>query len=124
MASAKVRAASIFVGGRKVGQFVSSKYTISAGDELQYGDPGVIGFSDGAITTTLSATGIVPVAGQDVALENALVNHNDIDVAVALINGKIHQISMRVNKAEYDSDHKTGILTGQFELIGTEPKIT
>lgn len=126
MANVKVRNASIFAGNKKVAEFENVTYTISAGDEPQFGDVdgGFITYSDGSVTTKLSATGVVPVPGMTYDYTSQLMIHNDVDVGIALINGHIHQITMRVLSAEFDSDVKSGTLKGKFELGGGQPRIT
>lgn len=124
MAQPKIRSASLFLGGRKMGTIEGIKYTYNSGDEPQFGDPGGVGFSDGAATTNLTATGIVPVAGMSVDIVTAMQNKSDFEVSLALINGKIHQITMRATKAEFTGSQKSGTLMGDFEWSGFEPKIT
>lgn len=123
MAFVRVRHASIFVGGKKLGTMFNNKYSINSGDEPQFGDNGLLGYSDGAIQTTLTCTDIIPVAGQDVPLTQALVAKSDLDMQVGLVDGHIHQITMRPLKAEFDSDAKAGTQHGNFEFGGGTPRI-
>lgn len=124
MANPKVRSCSLFLGSKKVGQIEGVKYSYNAGDEPQFGDPGLITYSDGASTSQVTATGFVPIAGMDVDVMTQMQQKADFDVSLALINGKIHQITMRCLKAEFTGSQKTGTLTGEFEFGGGEPKIT
>lgn len=123
MAFVRVRHASLFVGGKKLGTMFNNKYTIQSGDEPQFGDNGLQGYSDGAIQTTLASTSIIPVAGQEVPLTTALVQKQDLDVQLGLVDGHIHQITMRPLKAEFDSDAKAGTQNGNFEFGGGTPRI-
>lgn len=121
----RVRAASLLVNGKKAGAFEGTTYNYETGDELQFGDPGVVGFSDGAGKTSLDATGIHPTGGMDIPdLQTLAQQKANLEIALSLINGKIHQVTMRITKAVTTSSHQNGTQKGQYSLIGGEPKIT
>ncbi len=121
MATIKIRAASMYVGGVKIAEFEGTTYDLEGGDEEQFGDPGFLGYTDGAITTKLSATGVHPVAGMKVDLITPFLNKQDIDVGLTLINGRIHQITMRILKCNVKSSHKNGSQAGDYSFGGGEP---
>jgi hypothetical protein len=123
MASSKVRAASIYFKGRKYAECYDSTYDWDSGDEEQFGDPGMIGYSDGAIKCSLSCKAVVPVAGSTVDMYQLMKNKEDVAVTIALIDGKIHQVDMRVLKASVQNTHKNGMQEGSFSLGGGEPDI-
>ncbi|WP_394849700.1 hypothetical protein LZC95_19885 [Pendulispora brunnea] len=123
MANVKVRSASIYVSGRKFGECFENTYDVESGDEPQFGDGVVLGFSDGIIQTTLSCKSVMPVGGSSVNMLVLMKNKTDLDVALATIDGKIHQVSMRVTKASVQSTHKNGTQEGTFTLSGGEPDI-
>lgn len=123
MSLQRFRSASIYAFGKKVGQFESFDYEEVSGDEPQFGDPGGLGYSDGAMTTKLSASGVVPVLGMDFDFEANLRAKAYIDIALAGINGKIHQITMRVLSAKWKGSQKAGTLMGDFEMGGFEPSV-
>lgn len=120
----RVQAASVYANGRKVGQLVSSDYTMQANDEAQFGTEGYEGESDGAITTALEAEGFDPLPGMDFDFEGAMANKDYIDIAIALVNGKIHQVTMRAQTAGTRSDHKSGAKQKRISLRGGSPSIT
>ncbi len=124
MANVKVRAASVYIGGKKVGTFEGNNYDIASGDEAQFGDPGYLGHSDGAVTTKLSCTGVIPVSGMQVNMIDIMKQKKDVDVTLALVDGKIHQVTMRVVNARGKSSHKNGSQMGDFNLEGGEPQIS
>lgn len=121
MAMVRVRHPSIFVEGKKVGQCYKTKSDINSGDELQYGDDGVIGVSDGAGNWTLEFDMIIPVAGADVNPEVMLANKQFVDIQYGIENNKILASTMRFQKAVTDGDAKAGTLTGSYTLIGPMP---
>ena len=124
MADVKIRSASLYIKGKKAGEATGFTYDIDSNDEPQIGDDGYLGHSEGVTTTSLSFNSIVPVKGMQVAVLSALVEKKSVDVALSLIDGKIHQITMRVTKATVKSTRKNGTLDGDFQLGGGEPKIT
>jgi hypothetical protein len=124
MANIRFRAPSIYINGKKMGTIEGVKEEIDAGDEPQFGDPGFLGFSDGAITTKISATGVVPTQGCEFDLVTAMKNKMDLDIAVGIVDGKIHQCNMRCLKAQFTGSHKNGTQMGEFEFQGSEPNVT
>lgn len=122
MANVKIRAASLYINGKKAGEFEGTEYDIKSGDEAQFGDPGYLGHSDGATTTSLKATGIHPVGGMTVpSLIKAMANKQDLDIALSPIDGSIHQVTMRCVGANTKSSHKNGTQMGEYSFEGGEP---
>ncbi len=124
MANARIRSASIFLNQKKMGTIEGIKYTYSTGDEDQFGDPGYIGASDGAATSSISCNGIVPLPGMEMDIMAAMQNKADFDIALGVVNGKIHQVTMRGKKCEFTGSQKAGTLMGDFEFSGGEVSIT
>jgi hypothetical protein len=123
MALVRVRHASMFLNSKKIAECYKSDVELNSGDELQYGDEGVIGVADGATNTQVNFDMIVPVSGATVSPEQLLLAKQNVDIQSGLINGKLWDCTMRFTKAKYDSDAKTGTLNGAFTLIGGEPTI-
>ena len=118
MANVRIRPFSLYFNGKKLGQMHQAKLTLASGDEPQFGDGGLIGYSDGAATTMLTCAAIQPATSQmDVDLPQMLLQKQDIDVAVP-IGPNIYTASFRTIKAEFDTDQKTGRLEGNFEFGG------
>lgn len=124
MALARIRHYSVFVNSKKVAEAYKSKVALNSGDELAYGDAGVIGVSDGAANTALDFDSITPVSGSTASIEQILLGKQNVDIQLGLVNGKIWECQMRCTKADYDTDMKTGTLNGSFSFIGGEPTIT
>jgi hypothetical protein len=124
MALVRVRHASLRLNGRKVAEMYDCTYHIASGDEPQYGDDGFIGMSDGAITSQIDCSTIVPISGMSVDIDGLVLNKSDVDIAHSLVNGKIHQVTMRCTDADYKSDAKNGTLMGSFKFFGGVPKRT
>lgn len=123
MALQRTRHASIFVGGKKVGEMFKNKEDITTGSEPLIGDAGWEGMTEGAITQVLDFDVFVPVAGASFDPRTALLQQQDVDITVGPISGKLHQQTGRFTKATYDSDAKTGALNGSFSLMAGPPTV-
>lgn len=121
----QVRAASVFVGGRKVGQFTEGTYEIDSGDEPNYGDNnGVVVYSDGIIETKLTMKTYEPVSGIDFDICGAMLAKTDLQMTITLIGGMVHQLVMRPLKSQWDTQWKGGKLDGNYNFGGSAPKRT
>ncbi len=119
-----IRHASIAHNGKKVAEVMSNSYTITAGGEDLFGDDGWQGMSDGAIVCKLSADMLVPVKGISTSLLTALLQQKYVQMRISLIDGKIHQVTMKITEAKFDSDAKSGNLKGSFSFSGGKPDVT
>lgn len=124
MALVRVRHASLRANGKKIAEMYDCTYDIASGDEPQFGDDGFLGMSDGAITSQIDCTSIVPVAGMSVDIDALILNKTDVDITHSVVNGKIHQVTMRCTGANYKTDAKAGTLVGSFKFMGGVPKRT
>jgi hypothetical protein len=125
MAMIRVRSASVYINGKKGGTFEKNDYEFNSGDEPQFGDPGLVGFSDGATTTKLTLDGLNPLLGGDsLALYNAMINKSDVTVSLFPVDGQTHTITMRVISGGATSDHKSGAQNSKWTLSGGAPKIS
>lgn len=123
MADYQIRAASVFVEGRKVGQFYDGTYSIQSGDEPNFGDNGGdVVYSDGIITTSFRAKVYEPIQGLDFDIEGALLNKTNLNIGLGLINGKIHQVKMRPLEGTHTTEWRNGKLEGEFNFGGGKPQ--
>lgn len=124
MAEYRIRAASIYVNGKKAAECNASNYTVDGNDEQQFGDSQVLGMSDGIVTSQLKITTVHPVGGMTTpSLFKAMLAKTYLDIAVATMDGAIHQIRMRVTQADVKSEQKNGSQMGDYSLVGGEPTI-
>ncbi|KAK4045224.1 hypothetical protein OUZ56_032632 [Daphnia magna] len=105
----RFRHASLYVNGAKVAECSGSTIDIESGDEAQIGDDGFLGYSDGAITSTVSLETVRPVGGTGKKLmEEYMLNTTDVSLIGNSIEGKAFSwSSMRVTKASTKSEAKT-----------------
>lgn len=121
--SETVRAFSVFLNGRKVGQFTGGSFKVSSGDEPNYGDNnGVVVYSDGIIETKVTMKTYEPVDGIDFDIEAALLAKQDLPCAFTRINGKVQQVTMRPLDCSWDTEWKSGKLDGTYEFGGSAPQ--
>lgn len=123
MANPRFKAASWWVGGTKMAEFESNEFDLESGDEQQFGDPGALGYSDGAITGSLQVTGVVPVAGLKVDITKSFLNKEDIDIQLTNVLGKTMSTTARITKCSVKSSHRNGTQRGEFTLGFGEPSI-
>lgn len=118
-----VRHASLFYKGKRVAWMQTADYEILTGDTQEITDGGDY-FTDGATVSTLSCSALVPVPGVGLSVVEDALTHKTVDVAVALINGKIHQLKARAKSLKFTTDVAAGKLTGTFEWMCSKPKPT
>ncbi len=127
MANPLVRSVSFFAGTKKVSQADNTRYRGTDNGEPVYGDVpgGFITFTEGSVEGTLTVTEIIPVAGSDYDFVSAVTNHTPLDLALSLVDGKIHQLpSWRCMEFEFEGEVKSGVLKGTFTFKGGRPTVT
>lgn len=124
MALNRVRHYSIFFNSKKIAEAFKSGVDLNSGDELAYGDDGVIAISDGAVNTKLSFDMIIPTTKATVSIVDVLLAKQNVDMQLGLVDGKIWECQMRPTVAKFDTDMVKGTLNGSFTFIGGEPTIT
>lgn len=124
MALNRVRHYSIFFNSKKIAEAMKSTVDLNSGDELAYGDDGVIAVSDGATNTKLDFDMIIPTTKATVSVEDVLLAKQNVDIQLGLVNGKIWECQMRCTSAKYTTDMVKGTLDGSFTFIGGEPTIS
>ena len=118
-----IRCPIILAANKKIAELQDFSYQLNSNDEAQVTVEGYLGHSDGQLLTGITAGCIVPVKGLSVDLIGAMLGKKTIPVGVP-IEGKYHAIDMRITKADYKGDAKSGKLTGTFDLEGGVPKVT
>ena len=121
----QVRAASVFIEGKKLGQLHSSTLSVEGGDSENFGDNGgIVVWGDGVITTKLSSQLYEPITGLDFDLETAMLNKTNLNISVGLINGRVYTIKgMRCTSMKHTGTIRDGKLEGDFEFAGSKPTI-
>lgn len=124
MAAHIVRHMSFFYRGRKVALAEGVQYDIDGNDEDLFADEGWAGASSGAVTTKVSVDTITPIQGTGIDIIRDMLNKEYVKVALALVEGKIHEIQMRPRTVSYTGENQAGSLKGKWELMGGKPEVT
>lgn len=118
----RIKAASFYVKGAKVGTAEGGDFSIASNDEDHITDEGW-SVSDGTPTCKMTINVIVPVDGKTKRLAQALLDKEYISVQVGVVDGAVFSATMRATDASYTIDNKTGSLKGKFDFRGGEPEI-
>lgn len=123
MADPILRPAPVYYNGLKVAEIMEGSYDIDSNDQREITSEGYIGHTDGAGTTTMQATLVVPVAGIEANVLVDMIAKKQITVGI-FTDGHYHSISGRFVKMSYTWNWAKGEnrVTGHFE--GGEPKLT
>jgi hypothetical protein len=118
-----IRPFPLYYKNKKVAEIASGSYDIAPGDEMQVGAEGVLGYSDGCTVTKIEADCIVPVKGLSVTIMSDMLAKKYVSVGI-VVDGKSHQMDMRITHANYTWDSKSGKAMGKFSLEGGTPDVT
>lgn len=119
----RVRPASLFADGQKLGTMQNSTVDVNSNDEMLIIEEGYGGHSDGAITSRVQGTKIVPYGDTRLQLIRTLVEKRYVTMTIVGLDGASYQITGRFLSASYKSDHKSGSLMGDFTFEGGKPEL-
>lgn len=124
MSNPRVKSSALFYKGKRVATMQNVTYRIKSNDTQEMADNGAYN-TDGIVTTEVSCDTIVPVKGVGVSFVQDTVQHNDVDLTLGIVDGKIHELEQcRNNEIEFTGEVSSGKLTGRFGWFGGAPKIT
>jgi hypothetical protein len=124
MANPKVKSGSLFYKGKRIATLQNLTYTIKTNDTQEMTDSGPHN-TDGITTTEVGCDTLVPLTGVGVTAVTDALNHEDVDITVGIIDGKIHEIqAMRATEIAFSGEVASGKLTGKFTWHGGAPKVT
>lgn len=116
------RAFPLYYQNKKVAEITSGTYDVAPGDEMQVGAEGIMGYSDGTLVTKIEADCIVPVKGLSVTILSDMLAKKYVSVGL-VVDGKSHQLDMRITHASYNWDSKAGTAKGKFTFEGGKPDV-
>lgn len=117
-----VRAPSMYIKGRKVGECSGGDLSIENGGEIQITDGGPFAISDGAVTCNASFNCVIPVGGMGQDMVRLLVNQTYVKLALPYA-GTMITADGKLMSAGLKWDHKGGKLEGDFKFQGLSPKL-
>jgi len=120
----KTKSGSIFYKNKRIANMQGIEYSIKPNDGQEITDGGVHN-TDGVTTTTVTCNALVPVRGVGIDVVRDAVEHNDVDLTLAIIDGKMHELlACRATEINFTGEIATGKLTGRFSWHGPGPKIS
>lgn len=107
----------LFVDEKKIAEVNRVTNEVISGDEPQFGDEGLLGYSDGAMTGRIQFNTVTPVKGHEKDLDAAIFEKKTV-VAKQRFGTKTHFLEGRLTGQTYESDARAGTLTGSYTLEG------
>jgi hypothetical protein len=118
-----IRKPEIYVNARKVAFSESGELTITDNGEQHIGSEGVMGDSDGAITSELTLAEVIPTSGIDSGLLDALLDQQDVTVQWQQ-GGIILAFDGRCSSGKLNGESRTGTSKGNWTIRGGKPERT
>jgi hypothetical protein len=117
--------ASVFIGPGKtrIAQCSGFKFNIDPKNELVIADGGVLGGTEGVVTSNLSIDTVVPLQGIDgvTILRNAMLAKERITISLGIVDGKVIGGLYIFGPWSYDGNNESKKTTGSIELMRGEP---
>lgn len=120
--NAIIRSSPVFIDGLKLATVESGSFDITSGDEAQFGTDGYIGHSDGAMTSKVETSHIVPVAGMEAKIKQAVLEKRNV-MATVFTDGGTFTFYGRMTSLGYNWDSKTGANKGKVTIEGGAPTL-
>jgi hypothetical protein len=124
MANPRIKGFSLYYKSKRWATLQNATYTIKSGDTQELADGGAFN-TDGIVTIEISCDTIVPLSGTGVSVVLDAISHNDVQITVGIVDGKIHELEdCRNTECTFTSETTTGKLTGKFTWHGSLPRIS
>ena len=116
MAKALIRPAPLYYKGKKVAEIREGTYDIESNDQREICAEGYIGHTDGATTSSVQMTLIVPVPGLSIPLLADMLRKAYVKIGL-FEDAKLHNLEGRVTKISYSWNFEKGEnrCVGSFE---------
>ncbi len=122
-----IRAASLYINGKKVATANRGKRSRKNNGTLETGDSGVVlGYAVGALISDLSFDHVVLFEGnpETQRFAESLDSGEAVKIQLGIIDGKIETGDYYVTGDDVEWDHKAGTMSGSFQLTGGSPRRT
>jgi hypothetical protein len=116
-----IRKADVYKDGRKMGYFETAELTVTDNGEQQIAQEGVVGDSDGAITSELTASEIVPTDGIDSGMMDSLLDQQDVAVGY-FTGGVMYNIVGRCRTGRLSTEARSGSNKGNWTIQAGKPE--
>ena len=109
--------------GKKAAETNAVDVEFNNGREKLVGQEGIMAYSRGIATMTVTITEVVPIAGSTTTKDLAkILAQEDIDIGI-ILGDKMLRNKMAVLKASYKSNTEKGVIEGSITLEGAKPTI-
>jgi hypothetical protein len=123
MANPRIKSASLYYKGKRVGVMQNFTYTIKSNDTQEMSDAGAYN-TDGIVTIEISCDTIVPIVGTQISVVEDAIAHNDVAITVGIVDGKLHELEdCRNTECTFSGEVATGKLTGKFTWHASAPRV-
>jgi hypothetical protein len=119
-----VRSAEVLYKGKKVGMGTGGTLELSANGEDQVTADGWVGVSKAPGTSKLTLNAIDPVQGTGITALADFMLRKTVRNTVALIDGKIVELTMVCTNIRYEWDNARGTKTAVYDFSGGDPDLT
>jgi hypothetical protein len=119
----RVKFAALYHNQKKIAELEDVEVSVMMNGEEIIATEGWLTVSDGAITSKLTATAIIPTSGTTPDMFMPLLNRDDVQLAVPLF-GKILKFDpSRPMSINVSSTTKSGKTSGKFEWVSGKPNV-
>ena len=115
MASKRFRNYAWFAGAKKFAEAHGTAINADSGDEVQFGNDGIEGLSDGVIQVQFDIDFVVPVSGTSIDLWDLFLNKKEF-MSRMLAGGKVIMVPSRITNLSLTSESKNGTATGKITV--------
>lgn len=116
MAQSIIRPAPVYKDGKKVAEVREGTYEVDSNDVREITSEGYIGHTDGATTSMMQMTMVVPVEGLSITALPDMLAKKYVKIGV-FTDGHMHLMEGRIVKMSYTWNYEKGEMrcTGHFE---------
>jgi hypothetical protein len=106
----------VYYKGKKVAEVREGTYEVDSNDQREIASEGYLGHTDGATTSSVQMTLVVPVPGLSVTMLPDMLAKKNVKLGL-FTDGKFHTLEGRIVKMAYAWNHERGEMrcTGSFE---------
>lgn len=105
-----------FAGSKKFAEAHGVALNADSGDEVQIGNDGILGLSDGVIQIKFDLDFVVPVAGTKLDLWSLFLNKTEFTSRM-MAGGKSIMVPSRITNLSLTSEAKSGTATGKITVM-------
>lgn len=123
MPNPRVEPGALFYKKTRVGTIQGFDYTINTNDGQEIADSGAYN-TDGRPTVEITGDFIVPQPGLGISVIADALNHQDMEITLGIVDGKIHTVTdARLKSGQFTSEIASGTQKGKLMWHAGKPQI-